>query len=128
MHPKEAFDTAAGSLLVEAATSHIHYYIFNSFFERIITIDDESVREVLSKLCALYALTRINERPDALYEGGHINGEQLKLVREARENLLSELRPDSIGLAEAWSFHDNTLRSAIGTSKGNVYETLLDWA
>lgn len=75
MHPKEAFDTAAGALLCDAATSHIHYYIFNSFFERIITVNDESTREVLSKLCALYALSRITERPDALYEGGHITGE-----------------------------------------------------
>ncbi|EAR89261.1 peroxisomal acyl-CoA oxidase (macronuclear) [Tetrahymena thermophila SB210] len=127
MHPKEAFDTAAGSLLCDAATSHTHYYIFNSFFEKIIQVNDESIREVLSRLCALYALTKIVERPDALYEGGHINGEQLKLMREAREQLLVELRPEAIGLAEAWSFHDNTLRSAIGSSKGDVYETLLDW-
>lgn len=48
-------------------------------------------------------------------------------MREAREQLLIELRPESIGLVEAWNFHDNTLRSAIGSSKGNVYETLLDW-
>lgn len=75
MHPKEAFDTAAGSLLCDAANSHTHYYIFNSFFEKIISVNDESTREILSKLCALFALSKIVERPDALYEGGHINGD-----------------------------------------------------
>jgi len=41
---------------------------------------------------------------------------------------LADLRPDAIGLAEAWNYSDNTLRSAIASSKGNIYETLLDWA
>lgn len=59
INPKEAFDTKAGALLCEAATAHIHCYVFNSFYERIISINDEGTREVLSKLCALYALTKI---------------------------------------------------------------------
>lgn len=54
IHPKEAFDTQAGSLLCEVATAHVHYYIFNSFFEKIISINNEDVRAVLSKLCTLW--------------------------------------------------------------------------
>lgn len=42
--------------------------------------------------------------------------------------MLASLRPEALGLAEAWNYRDNTLRSAIGSSKGNIYETLLDWA
>lgn len=39
--PKEAMDTKAGSVLCEAATAHTNYYMFNSFFERIVMINDE---------------------------------------------------------------------------------------
>lgn len=41
---KEAFDTKAGSSLAEAAIAHTHYYIFNSFFEKIVVINDENTR------------------------------------------------------------------------------------
>lgn len=126
--PKEAMDTKAGSVLCEAATAHTNYYMFNSFFERIVMINDEQSRQVLSRLCALFGLSKSLEKSQALFEGGYITGEQLKLIREAREKLLLDLRPDALGLAEAWNYHDNTLRSAIGSSKGNIYETLLDWA
>jgi hypothetical protein len=52
----------------------------------------------------------------------------MKLIREARELLLLELRPDALALVEAWHFNDNTLKSAIGSSKGIVYEELLNIA
>jgi len=41
---------------------------------------------------------------------------------------MNNLRKEALGLVEAFHYHDNTLRSAIGRSDGKVYETLLEWA
>ena len=40
---------------------------------------------------------------------------------------MKEIRPDSVGIVDAFAFQDNTLKSALGLYKGNVYETLWDW-
>lgn len=42
--------------------------------------------------------------------------------------MLGELKNESLGLVEAFSFDDNTLASAVGRHDGKAYETLFDWA
>lgn len=46
----------------------------------------------------------------------------------AREKLFNIIRPECLVLVEAHNLSDNTLRSAIGSSDGKIYEKLLDWA
>ncbi|EGR29306.1 hypothetical protein IMG5_158840 [Ichthyophthirius multifiliis] len=128
INKQEAWDNKNNAYMCEAATSHIHYWMFNGFYEQIVKIHSEKTKNVLSKLCALFALSKIVENPTALYQGNYINGEQMKLIREAREILLQELRFEVLALMEAWQFNDNTLKSAIGSSKGMVYEDLLNLA
>lgn len=41
---KEAFDTKAGTALCDAAVAHTQYFIFNSFYERIVLVNDEATR------------------------------------------------------------------------------------
>lgn len=55
------------------------------------------------------------------YEGKILDANAFKLAYKAKEQLLSELRPESIGLVEAFAFDDNTLASAIGRSDGKAY-------
>lgn len=39
-----------------------------------------------------------------------------------------KIRPDAVGLVDAFIIPDNTLLSAIGGYDGKAYETLWDWA
>jgi hypothetical protein len=41
---------------------------------------------------------------------------------------MKNLRPDLAGLVESFHFHDHTLKSALATTDGRMYENLLDWA
>ena len=41
---------------------------------------------------------------------------------------MKKLRPDLVGLVESFHFHDHTLKSALATTDGKMYENLLDWA
>lgn len=42
-------------------------------------------------------------------------------------NLLVEVRPESVALADAFNFSDYWLNSAIGGYDGKVYETMYEW-
>lgn len=56
-----------------------------------------------------------------------MTGPQFVWVRETREQLITELRDDALGLVEALGYDDNAIRSAIGSSKGEPYENLFRW-
>jgi acyl-CoA oxidase len=42
--------------------------------------------------------------------------------------LLSKIKPQAIGLVEAFNFNDNVLRTTIGCHDGKPYEYMYDWA
>ena len=42
--------------------------------------------------------------------------------------LLSRLRPDAVGLVDAFDFSDDVLQSCLGAYDGNVYERLYESA
>jgi len=80
------------------------------------------------RLCVLYGVQVILDRPLAVIESQYLNNEQIKAMNQLRETLFAEIRPDAIGLADANRFSDNTLRSALGRYDGRVYETMYEWA
>ena len=61
-----------------------------------------------------------------LLEDGYVSGRQAALLRDEVRTLLAELRPDAVGLVDAWNFPDTTLASAIGREDGRVYESLYE--
>lgn len=42
--------------------------------------------------------------------------------------LLAEIRPDAVALADAFDFSDQSLSSILGRYDGNVYENMYKWA
>lgn len=50
------------------------------------------------------------------------------MAMEAELHLLAELRPNAVGIVDAFDFTDVTLRSALGCYDGNVYERLFQHA
>jgi len=117
--------------LIIAARAHIEYFVLQAFVDEVAQIQDVPVRNVLKRLCSLFALSAI-ESPWSIgaigfFEDGYISSNQLRDIRSQVDTLLSELIPEAIALADAWNFSDASLQSAIGQKDGNVYETLLSW-
>ena len=54
--------------------------------------------------------------------------QQLDMLRERTLELLADVRPDAVGLVDAFDFHDHLLSSVLGRYDGNVYENLYKWA
>jgi len=126
---KDSWDKKAGLELQEAARAHTYYYTFKSFKDKINKdVKAQNLKVVLERLCALFAVDKIIRYPQALFESGYMNAEQFKLFKKLKNILLEELRPDAIGLVDAFGYTDNTLKTAIGTYDGNAYENLWKWA
>lgn len=123
---RESWDKETGLDLVEAARSFVYVYTFKTFMERISTAKD-SVKPVLTALCCLYGADKLIRYPQGLYESGYMSSDQFKMLKVAKASLLKKIRPDAVGLVDAFVIGDNSLNSALGLYDGNVYDTLWDW-
>ena len=78
-------------------------------------------RVVLTKLCALFGVQNVLQGEQWL---GLIDAEAAGYAEEAATVLCEQLRPEAIGLTDAFDFPDRILNSALGKHDGNVYEAL----
>jgi acyl-CoA oxidase len=49
-------------------------------------------------------------------------------LQNQMEILLSQLRPNAVGIVDSFDFHDETLRSTLGAWDGQVYERMFEAA
>ena len=113
-NPKETWDKHAGIVLLEAAQAHFVFFAFKTYLEAIFNIHDERCRILMNQLASLYGIDWILKKGSILYETGYFTGEQFKFLRESKEKLLEDLRPQALGLIEGFLLNDNALKTAIG--------------
>jgi flavocytochrome c len=120
---EEAWNLCTNDLL-KASHSHCYYIIMQNFVNRINELTCPKIKNVLTRLCALFSLTNFLDEN----WGDSIEADQFRLIRVSVMNLLNEIRPDCIPLVDAFDYPDNVLKSTIGRYDGNVYESLYDAA
>jgi len=126
---KEVWDKKAGIDLFEASRAHIFYFSFKSFQQMIQEdVKDEKVAIVLRKLCLLYGVQKVLDYPLGVAESGYFLPVHFSYLKEKKEELLEELRPEAVALTDAFAYRDECLNSALALSNGKVYETLYEWA
>jgi len=112
--------------LVQAAENHCAYVLVLTFATEVNKLKDPDVKRVLHLLALHFALVQIKEKAGDWTP--YISEKQLQEVKKTINQLLAEIRPEAVGLVDAFGFTDNTLQSAIGRYDGNVYEALFDYA
>jgi len=123
---KEAWDKKAGINLIEAARAHMSVYTFKAFIEKINSeVQSPALKTVMTRLCILYGVQKLLENPIGLMESEYFSSKQITMLRQRKETLLEEIRPDVVGLVDAFAYPDNTLRSVLGVYDGNVYENMM---
>jgi cell division protein FtsI/penicillin-binding protein 2 len=80
----------------------------------------------MRRLFLLYAVDKILDYSTSFFESWSITSTTFKSLRELREKLFEEIRPDAINYVEAFQYSDNTLMSAIGRADGRPYTHLLE--
>jgi len=126
---KEVWDRRAGIDLYEASRAHIYYFTFRSFVQMIKEdTKDEKIAKVLTKLCLLYGIQKLLDFPLGVAESGYFLPVHFTYLKEKKEDLLDELRPEAVALTDAFAYRDECLNSALGLSNGKIYETMYEWA
>lgn len=90
-------------------------------------LPDLELKVLLQRLCQLFILNLVEQSMGDLLEDGYMMG-KATLVREAINELLTELRPDAIALVDSFNITDYALESCIGRSDGQVYDALWEHA
>ncbi|CAI2166855.1 3243_t:CDS:2 [Funneliformis geosporum] len=87
-----------------------------------------SLKEAMLSICNLFALHTMEKDLGDFMECEYLIPSQAKLLKAQIYNLLKEIRPNAVGLVDAFLIPDFLLLSAIGRYDGKVYETMIDWA
>ena len=99
--------------LVTLALAYVERIVLERFQAALTELEDESLRPVLGRLYDLWALWRIEQDRGWFLENGYLEGAKAKAIRTLVNSLLAEIRPDALGLVEAFGIPDNCLAAPI---------------
>lgn len=63
-----------------------------------------------------------------LFQDGFFTADQVQILNNRLMFLLREIRPNAVGLVDAFDFPDSALQSCLGRYDGHVYQALYDYA
>lgn len=99
--------------LVTAARAHVENRILTSFADALDRQGDPPEKRVLSQVCDLYALSRLEEDRGFFLEQGYFEAVKAKAIRKLVLDLCSELRPQASALVNAFGIPERLLGAPI---------------
>ncbi|OWR46895.1 acyl-CoA oxidase [Danaus plexippus plexippus] len=117
--------------LVSAAEAHCRVIILSTFNEEIKEKSKSASPElavVLNQLLELYTVYWALEKSGDLLQYTCISKEDLEGLRWWYEDILIQLRPNAVGVVDAFDIRDDFLHSTLGAYDGRVYERLMEEA
>ncbi|XP_023945597.2 probable peroxisomal acyl-coenzyme A oxidase 1 [Bicyclus anynana] len=117
--------------LVSAAEAHCRVMILSTFSSEIKEMTrttSKEIKRVLEQIVTLYAVYWALERLSDLLQYTTITGAHVDNLRAWYEELLTQLRPNAVGLVDAFDLRDEMLQSTLGAYDGRVYERLMEAA
>lgn len=114
----DAFDAAnvMHTHMIQIADSYLDRIFLEQFQDKLSTITDEGIKEVMERVYNLFALNKIEEHKAWYLEQGYMEGVKTKAVRKLVSQLCWEIRQDAVPLVDAFNIPDSCL-GAIVTNK-----------
>ena len=104
--------------LVQCAQAETERRVLKRFADAIEKVDDASLRDTLTTLRRLFALSRIEADLDWFLEAGYVSASKAKAIRGAVNDLCDEVRPQAEALVNAFGIPDALLDAPIVTERG----------
>ncbi len=105
--------------LLTLARAHAERLVLDSFQAAVARTTDPQLKNVLSLVCALYALEHVERDRGWFQEQGLFEGNVAKAIRVQVNALLARLRPLAVELVDSFGIPDELLGSDIaGTAAG----------
>ncbi|KAJ8736598.1 hypothetical protein PYW08_007254 [Mythimna loreyi] len=117
--------------LVAAAEAHCRAVIADTYRKEIVRLTANSspnVKVVMDQLTTLYLYYWALERTGDLLMFTSVSQKDLVDLQIAYEELLLKIRPNAVGLVDAFDLRDELLHSTLGSYDGRVYERLMEEA
>lgn len=109
---------------------HITYQMFLMAKNRFAKgeFKDANIKPVLDLVLKVFAVHQLVSENRGLYECGFFSSGSGRLLDDAYKQLLVELRPHMLPLAETMQMLDRITDSCIGNKYGDIYERQLELA
>jgi acyl-CoA oxidase len=95
--------------LVQVGFAYIERIILEKFQEAVNNTKDKGCKEVLQKLCNLFALSQIEKNKGWYLEQGYMEGAKTKAIRKLMNQLCWEIRQEAVPLVEAFRIPETCL-------------------
>ena len=112
----EAFNQVQVHLLALAHAS-VERIVLEQFLRGVAAVKDESLKPVLGRLADLFGLSCLESASGWFLEHGYLEAPKAKAIRKERVRLCAELRPDAVGLVDAFGIPDTCLAAPIGLGR-----------
>ncbi|KAG2236440.1 acyl-CoA dehydrogenase/oxidase C-terminal [Thamnidium elegans] len=125
------------SMLVEISRiskAHCQFMLVRNF---VVTLQNDPslstpqfkpIVNVLKTLAYLFALHTMEKELSEFLLSGYLSPEQSAMLKEQVISLLEQVRPQAVGLVDAFALPDYYLHSALGRYDGRVYESMTKMA
>ncbi|MCC5931928.1 MAG: acyl-CoA dehydrogenase family protein [Cyclobacteriaceae bacterium] len=102
--------------LINVGRAYIDRIVLEQFLEVVEKTPNQECRNVLKKLCQLYALYEIESNATWYLEQGYIDGVKSKAIRKMVNQLCWEIRQDAVPLVDAFGISNVLLNAEIVSS------------
>jgi len=99
--------------MIDLADAYIDRVVLESFYKRYDDCIDPATKKVLGSLVQLYALETINQNKGWYLESDYMEGSKTKAIRRLISKLYSEIKPEAIGLVDAFAIPDELIMAPI---------------
>ena len=98
---------------INAARAHMDTVLLEAFIAAIDACQDQSLKDVLSLVCDLYALHNLESDTGFYQEHGRLSSPRCKAITREVNRLCNEVRADAAALVDAFGIPDEVLAAPI---------------
>lgn len=115
---------ASARVLHAAATAFVKYFMLSKFVESVDAVDHAAAHRCGPVLHNLVLLSGTSDLLDGAGWLGLVTPAEASCIDNVVSVVCKALRPETIGLVDAFEIPDRILNSALGRADGKVYEAL----